>query len=158
MNQKLSTAVKIGRYLLYQRQKRDWTITDFAQKTGLTASFIFRLEQGEYKTIKLDALEKIADGLDMTMTDFINKCQLDDESSRTLPTIEFALKERFHFPQQAIEEIMLFIEFLAERYQKEITSQKQQSAKYWRGKGKGRQTKQPVPSDESSAVSPAATD
>ncbi len=123
---------KIGKYIKYQRQKRALSLAAFAQDLNLDASFILRLENGEYKTLRLDVTEKIANGLDMTIGDFLLKCHILDNGSKSyIPSLEFYLREKFQFPDEAIEDVKLYIKFIQEKYKNKIKEMKDAHNKYW---------------------------
>ncbi len=126
-----SSAQKIGCYLKYQREKRDLSLNELAQKSELTASFLFRLEKGEYQSVKLDVIEKLTKALDMSVTEFLEKCDITN-SQLDLPSLPHYLKEKFQFPPEAISDCEIMIEVLQKKYQKEIQQQKKQHKKYWK--------------------------
>lgn len=133
-----SSAAKIGVYTKYQRQKRNLSLNEFAELVGMNPSFLFRLEHGVYQTVKLDAVEKIAAGLDMNVADFLAKCQIGRHYAAELPPLEFYLKELYQFPPAAIEDVQLFIRFLQEKYQQDIADRKAQHLQFWSKKKRKR--------------------
>jgi len=132
MNQTISTAAKIGLYVRYQREKKELSLSEFGELIGVTPSFLLRLEQGVYKTIKLDVVEKIAKGFQMSVADFLAKCQIGEQYVLEMPALEFYLKEKYQFPSEAIKDSNLFIEFLRLKYKAEIATQLKQHKEYWR--------------------------
>lgn len=130
-----STGSKIGQYTKYQREKRGWTLNEFAQRSDLTASFLLRLESGEYQTVKFDVLQKIAMGLDMPVRNFLWKCDLiEGDDPDDLPTLSFYLKEKFQMPEAAIGDIQLFLDFVHKKYKTEIAEMKKAHQTYWKKK------------------------
>lgn len=123
-------AKKIGKYTKYQRKKRKLSINEFAQRVNLTPSFLLRLEQGSYKTVKFSVVQKLAKGFDLSLKDFLVKCEI-IESSCTLPELSFFLREKYFFSKKLIEEVELFIDFLQNKYKDEISSLKSKHNKYW---------------------------
>lgn len=126
----ISAGSKIGRYIKYQREKRGFSLNYFAKITGVTTSFLLRLEKGDYSSISINAIEKIASGFGMTTGDFLSKCQI-IESSHTLPPLEYYLKEKYQFPDEAIRDFKLLVRLLRAKYKKEITSLKTIHEAYW---------------------------
>ncbi|MCH5586285.1 helix-turn-helix domain-containing protein [Shimazuella sp. AN120528] len=57
-------AKKFGAYIKFQRKKKDMTLTDLANKSGVDQSYLSRLERGEKENPSADILAKIADGLE----------------------------------------------------------------------------------------------
>jgi transcriptional regulator with XRE-family HTH domain len=134
MNQKttnnLSIGQKVGKYVSYQRKKRDWSLQELADKSSLTASFLHRLEKGEYQSIKFDVFEKIACAFKIPLADFLAKCQITAQFSE-LPPLDYFLKEKYQLPQQAIEDMKLFLELLQKKYAQQIKELKKQHQAYW---------------------------
>lgn len=130
-----STGSKIGTYTKYQREKREWTLNEFATRSGLTASFLLRLESGEYQTVKFDVLQKIAKGLDMPLRNFLWKCKLiEGDDPDDLPTLGYYLKEKFQLPVEAVEDVQLFLDFIHKKYRSQIAEMKKAHQSYWKKK------------------------
>jgi len=125
-----SPAGKVGKYTKYQREKRGFSLNEFAKKIGVTTSFLLRLERGNYQNVSYDVLKKLAIGFEMSIEDFLYKCKL-IESSSTLPPLEYYLKEMYQFPEDAINDIKLLIMLLKEKYKKEIKQLKGKHKEYW---------------------------
>lgn len=136
----ISAGAKIGRYTKYQREKRGFSLNYFSKITGVTTSFLLRLEKGEYANISINAVEKIANGFGMTTGDFLTKCQIID-SSHTLPPLEYYLKEKYQFPEEAIKDFKLLIRLLKAKYKKEITELQTIHQAYWKKTTKNEKTK-----------------
>jgi len=133
-NQK-NTGQRIAEYVKYQREKRKWTFAEFSSKTGLAISFLLRLEQGEYKTVKFDVIQKLSYGLDMSIRQFLWKCELiETEAFVELPSLEYYLKEKFFLPTQAVEDIKLLMSLLEKKYEAEIAEMKALHDTYWKDK------------------------
>ncbi|MCX7928324.1 MAG: helix-turn-helix transcriptional regulator [Patescibacteria group bacterium] len=127
----MNAAAKIGKYLRYQRMKRKDTLADFAQKIGVNSSYLFRLEKGDYKTVGIDVLEKIATGLQMDLVDLLLKCNLSLKKPKELPDIKYYLREKYQFHTKAIEDVLLFMSFVEKKYEKEIARRRKLHEKYW---------------------------
>ncbi len=102
---KLSVGEKIGKYLRYQREKRGISINELAKSMELTPSFLMRLEKGSYSNVKFDVIEKIAYGFQMTVEDFLEKCEIISRAEG-LPPIEFYLRETYQLPKKAIDDVI----------------------------------------------------
>jgi len=123
-------AKNIGRYLAYQRQKRNLTLADVAEKTGLSISYLSKLEAGQYNTATFDVIQDLAHGLNMRTADFLRKCELISEK-RSVSPIEYSLKELLFLPSKAIREIMDFIDYTAYKYKEEVKTSKKKHQDYW---------------------------
>lgn len=121
---------KIGRYVKYQREKRGLSLAEFAKLLELDASFLHRLEKGYYQSVSFDVAEKIATGLSMSLEDLFSKCGI-MPSRCALPTLEYFCKERYQFPDSAIQDLHLFVQFLQEKYKEDIAFMKRKHEAYW---------------------------
>ena len=126
-------ASKIGKYVQYQRKKRKISINQFANRIGVTPSFLSRLEKGEYDSIKLSMVEKMAYGLKMSLIDLLKKIGINSDKSK-LPEIDFYLREKYQFPKEAIDDVKLMIELVKKKYKSQIKQQKVDHKKYWNQK------------------------
>lgn len=127
---KQTVGQKVGSYVKYQREKQNLSINELGKKTSLTPSYLMRLEQGAYKTIGYDAIQKLANGFTMPREDFLYKCGL-IRTRYDLPPIEYYLKEVYQFPPEAIENVKLMIELMRFKFKSEITELKKAHKKYW---------------------------
>lgn len=128
-----SVAAKIGKYLKYQRRKRGLSLVKFSEQTSLDPSFLHRIEKGYYGNISFMAAEKLATGLQMSLDDFLIKCEIIPVRS-ILPTLEYFFKEKYQFPEKAIQDLELFIGLLQEKYKNEVQKMKREHHKYWEKK------------------------
>ena len=134
MSQSETIGEKIGEYVSYQRKKRNWTLQDFSEKTDLTPSFILRLEKGEYRSVGFDAIEKLAKGFSMDIVSLLSKCDITTKAKQAMPSLNYYLKERYQFPEEAIGDVRLFIKFIEEKYKKEILNRRKLHKEYWEAK------------------------
>jgi len=126
-----SIAEKLAKYTKYQREKHGMSLNEFAKLTGLTTSFLSRLEKKEYKDVKFDVITKLAEGFSMRVKDFLKKCEI-IESHRPIYPLSYYFKELYQFPDEAIDDIRLFIKLLQQKYKKEIQLQKEAHKNYWK--------------------------
>ncbi len=126
-----SIGEKIGKYTKYQREKQGFSLNEYAKKIGVTTSFLLRLEKGTYKNVSLKIIEKLAQGFDMPITDFLLKCRI-VSASETLPPIEYYLKEMYQFLNEAIEDVKLFVSVLKIKFKKQIQELEAKHKEYWK--------------------------
>lgn len=124
---------KIGRYLKYQREKRELSLAEFAKLLDLDPSFLHRVEKGYYQSVSFDVAEKIALGLHMSLEDFLGKCGI-TPAKCVLPTLEYFCKEVYQFPDSAIHDLKLFIGFLQQKHKDDIAHMKKKHDAYWKKK------------------------
>ena len=65
-----------GRHIRALRRKRDLTQEDLAQRSGLSADTIRRLEHGSFSP-SLDTITKLCAGLDLQLTTFFKVLELE---------------------------------------------------------------------------------
>jgi len=125
-----STSKKIAQYIKYQRKKRKLSITQLAKRAEVSPSYISKLEQGQYQSTTFDVLQNLAHALEMKTADFLRKCGLISEE-KSLPSLEYFLKEEYQFSPKAIVEIVNFINFTKYKYKKEIQKEEKLHQHYW---------------------------
>lgn len=70
-----------GSWLKQLRKSKGYSLKDLERVTGVTASYIHRIEDGSRKTVSVQYIEKLALGLGVSSADLLNKMNLSD--SRT---------------------------------------------------------------------------
>lgn len=131
-----TTVSKIASYLVYQRKKRCLTLQNLAEMADLTPSYLSKLEAGEFDSISLDVVIKLARGLEMSLADFLYKCQLIDFGASYFPDLRFYLREKYQFPTQAVADVEMFMEFIQIKYADEIKANLKAHEEYWSKGGK----------------------
>lgn len=117
-------------YVRYQRRKRGYTLQQFSDKTGLTPAYLSRLESDQYNNISLNACKALATGFDMPLLDFFIKCRVIN-SQTDLPEIGYYLREKYQLPEEAVEDVTLFFQFVLQKYQSQIKANRLAHQKYW---------------------------
>lgn len=69
------------------REQRGWSQAQLAQRSGLSASFISRLERNEYLALSSENSQHLADAFGVTLTTFL---------ADTQPTLDERLAVLFH--------------------------------------------------------------
>lgn len=126
----ISIAEKIGKYTKYQREQKGYSLNEFARMSDFTPAFLLKLERGDYNSVKFDVIEKISHALQMSIEDFLIKCEI-IQRRKTVYSLDYYFKELYQFPQEAINDLKLFIHLLQLKYKKEIREQKEAHKKYW---------------------------
>ncbi len=133
VDSKQTIGSKIGKYIKYQRVKKGYSLNELARMTDFDTSFLMRLEKGVYQSVKLDVLERLSAGFDMTLEDLLEKCGLvSAKGDKDLPSLEFYLKEKFQFPKEAISDLKLMVKVIEDKYKEEISDMKKMHTEYWR--------------------------
>lgn len=129
----ISVAERIGIYTKYQREQKYCSLNEFARISGLTPSFLLKLERGDYHSVKFDVIEKISEALQMSIEEFLTKCEIIPRN-KSVYSLDYYFKELYQFPVEAISDLKLFIQLLQLKYKKEIYEQKEAHKKYWKKK------------------------
>lgn len=70
----------VGSQIRNVRKERQMTLEDFSQKTGIDETYLGRVERNEIN-ITLNTLDKIIQGLDMTIDQFFSSLNVEREVS-----------------------------------------------------------------------------
>ena len=124
-------AAKIGKYLKYQREKREKSLNEFSRILDVDPSFLLRLEQGVYHNIGFEVVEKLARGMDMAIEDLLGKAGLLSREADELPEIEYYFKDKYQYPRQAIHDVQIFLKFVEVRYKEDIAKRRKAHKEYW---------------------------
>lgn len=73
---------RIGQRVLDARRARDWTQSDLARRSGVSASYISRLESGEYTRPSHENLDAIARSLGLRITDLTDPPDPNEDAER----------------------------------------------------------------------------
>ena len=95
------------------RETAGLSATELANRSGLSLAFISKLEGGEYNALSLKSCKNLADGLGLTLKDFLESTGYLEERSKT-PTFELiskALRSDGYTDNQALE-IVRYAKFL----------------------------------------------
>lgn len=70
----------VGTLIRYARERMNFSLKDLESKTGVSASYIMRVEKGERKCPSIPIVEALADALDLDMAELL---ELSSEKSNT---------------------------------------------------------------------------
>src|SRR4051794_23201723 len=96
-----SIGARIGFLVHYKREALGASLTKFALETGLSRTFLSRLERGEFADVKVTSLAKLTRRLPLTAAEFCaaTGCDL----STHLPEVEAYLRARYpEWPATAV--------------------------------------------------------
>ncbi|WP_125587898.1 helix-turn-helix domain-containing protein [Companilactobacillus jidongensis] len=69
---------KISKLIRERRRSLNLTIEQLAEKSGVSESFISRIERGEVDNVRIKKLNDIANALNMQLSDFFTDSNLSD--------------------------------------------------------------------------------
>jgi transcriptional regulator with XRE-family HTH domain len=110
----------IGELLKIQRKKLDMNQRQLARASGITPATISRLESGQVKELKSEALKRLADALNVTVDYLVGRTTRLNPSdiAEIDPKVEYILRvyEKLSFKRR--EELRNFINFLEQQENK----------------------------------------
>lgn len=110
----------IGDLLKIQRKKLDMNQRQLAKASGITPATISRLESGQVKELKSEALKRLADALNVTVDYLLGRIAGPDISNiaQLDPNLEYILRvyEKLSFKRRA--ELRDFVSFLEQQEKK----------------------------------------
>jgi len=95
------------------REKANLSQNEFAKRAKVSAAYINKIEKGAYNTLSIDTCRKLADGLKMTLRDFLEAIgQLSDETTpKTDLTLMSALRAR-KLSDEQVNQVMSYINYV----------------------------------------------
>lgn len=103
----------LGRLLRELRENKGLSQSTLADRAGVSASFINKLEAGEYSTLSIDKSHGLAKGLEMTFRDFLESVGWLENN--TTPNADEALASALRkrrLTDEKIEKVMSFVNFV----------------------------------------------
>ena len=120
MSESENGSIDIGAQLRSLRKSRAITLSEVAQQSGLSISYISKIERDQVKP-SFDVLHRIVEVLGLTLGDVVNSAlpAPDDPSASEFERQAAALQQSFSSLLESDREILLeFVEFLKDRAQK----------------------------------------
>lgn len=108
---------RIGFLVHYKREVLGVSLTKLALETGLSRTFLSRLERAEFADVKVTALAKLTRRFPLSVAEFsaATGCDL----STDLPEIEAYLRARYpEWPATAISQVTDYCRYHEQRYSK----------------------------------------
>jgi transcriptional regulator with XRE-family HTH domain len=96
-------AASIGRLIATARRNRGWSLRQLSNETGITHTWLLKLERGEYLSPASDRLIRVADalGVDPERIERISKGQVAD----SLPGVRTYFRAKYDLSAEEIDEI-----------------------------------------------------
>ena len=110
-----STGARIGLLVRHEREAAGLSLTTLALETGLSRTFLSRLERGEFADVKVAVLVKLTHRFPLTVAEFCatTGCNL----STDLPGIEAYLRARHpEWPAAAVSQVADYCRYNEARY------------------------------------------
>jgi len=108
----------LGKYLKTLREELNLSMRDVAKQTGLTPSYISKIEAGNtYQSINVDSLIAFSKVYRIPITALLEEAGFLDKED-DLPNLSTYLKMKYNLSPQAIRDIEIFKEFIENYYKK----------------------------------------
>lgn len=98
------------------RNEADLSMADLAKRTGLSEAYISKLEKGEYKSLSLRTCKTLADGLSLSLREFLEKVGF-LEISKSRPSFQIisqALRSKGYSVGET-EKVMEYAKFIKQK-------------------------------------------
>ncbi|GEM_PF-1542709 len=94
------------------RQQSNLSWSDLAERSELSPAFIFKLKEGDFKSLSLMTCKKLADAFDMTLKDFLEELGiLDNKAKPSFQMISQALRSNGYTPEQ-INNVLKYAKYI----------------------------------------------
>lgn len=105
----------LGRLIVQHRRQQGLSLDDLAEKSGVAASSIYRIEAGQHTNPRADTLSHIAAGLGISVADLFAAAGY--ATSRELPSFAVYLRSRYRtLPRDARRELEVHMKQLLRRH------------------------------------------
>lgn len=112
----------ISEYVRLKRAERGLTQKGLSDKSGLDRGYLSRLEKGDYKKPSITVLSKLANALEISITDLLRACDIDDleiAPDKQISFSEFIVRKfniRPEYPELDYELDELIVDFYESFY------------------------------------------
>lgn len=97
------------------RKQSGFSPSELADRSGLSSAYISKLENGQYKSLSLKTSKLLAEGLGMTLREFLEKMDfLEDKTKPSLKMLNQALRDKGYTEKQ-IEAILDYAEYIKKK-------------------------------------------
>ena len=105
----------LGEFIKYTRIKKNLSLGDVAHKSGLARSYIYRLEEGDYKSPAVMTLIRIAKGLCLSHETLFSIAGVSVKTS-SLPAPDIYLRTKLKLSEEAIAKVIDYINLIKSKY------------------------------------------
>lgn len=113
-------AQRIGRMIATARHNKGWSLRQLSNETGLSHTWLLKLERGEYVTPAPDRLIRVTDalGVDPERIERVVKGQMAD----SLPGVRTYFRAKYDLSQEDIDKIERTVEDLQRNHERRDTA------------------------------------
>ncbi len=100
------------------RKEADLSMADLSKRTGLSEAYLSKLEKGEYKSLSLRTCKTLADGLSLSLREFLEKVGF-LELSKSRPSFQM-ISQAFRSQGYSVDEaerVMDYAKFIKQKRQ-----------------------------------------
>ncbi len=109
---------ELGKYLRRLRPDNKPTLREIAQRTGLSESFLGKLEREEYETLLLETMRQVAKGYGVPLEKLLVVSGYVNWEEPPLPDLDVYLRTKFGLTEKGIQEAEQFLEYVQEKHGK----------------------------------------
>jgi transcriptional regulator with XRE-family HTH domain len=107
-------AEQLGRYVRRLRKSQQLSLHAVADRADVNATWLMRLERGEYASPDARLLVGLAEALGIDVADLFAEAGL--TTWRALPSLQPYLRTKYELPEPAVRELFMFFEYINHRY------------------------------------------
>ncbi len=109
---------ELGKFLRGLRPNNKPTLREVSGRTGLSESFLGKLERGEYETLLLETMRQVAKGYGMPLEKLLAVSGYVNWEEPPLPDLDVYLRTKFGLTEKGIQEAEQFLEYVQEKHGK----------------------------------------
>lgn len=99
------------------RNAGGWSLRGLAAAADVDATWLMRLERGEYRSPDALLLRQLAEALDVPASDLLTAAGFEDGAE--LPQLPTYLRTKYELPDEAIQQLDAHFRLLDEKYRRE---------------------------------------
>lgn len=112
-----SQALDVAKLPYYRRYNKP-TLREISQRTGLSESFLGKLERGEYETLLLETMRQVAKGYGLPLEKLLAVSGYVNWQEPPLPDLPIYLRTKYGLTEEGIREAERFMKYAESQYGK----------------------------------------
>ncbi len=106
----------LGQLIREKRLERGVTVLEFARRSGMARSYLYRVEEGSFDDIRMDKFCRIVATLQISADQLLQEAgYLPPKPATALPEPDDYLRQRYKLSPEGIDQAVDFLEWLARR-------------------------------------------
>lgn len=106
----------LGQHLRSLRNDMGMSIHEVAKNTGLSPSFVSKIETNKFQSVTVHALLSISEAYHVPLQVLLERAGFVETNADGLPDLSFYLKAKYHAPHEATQDMDLAWEIVKKKY------------------------------------------